>query len=99
MKCIDVEILLIRTVVSLISLFGCMWHLSDISRIYFSYETTVNVNFEQDSMVPIPGVTVCVNVSKTIREEYFYQRFPHLRGLTDAKVFSEPSHILSKPKY
>lgn len=87
MKCLDIEIIMIRAIVAIISLSGCIWHLADISTIYFSYETNVNVRFEHEVPVRVPGVTICTNASLTIREDYMLERYPQLRAtLQDDKV-------------
>lgn len=78
MKCLDIEIFVIRAIVCIMSMSGCIWHLTDISSIYFSYETDVNVDFEREVMVQIPGVTICINSSLTVREDYITSRFPEL---------------------
>jgi hypothetical protein len=86
MKCLDIEIIIIRAIVCLISLTGCIWHLTDISKIYFSYETDVNVDFEREVMVQIPGMTVCINASLAAREDYIISKYPELVNSTDYKV-------------
>lgn len=82
MKCIEAEALFIRIVVAVISLTGCLWHLADISGIYFRYETDVHVNFEREAMVQLPGVTVCLNSSLTVREDFIASRFPEVVNST-----------------
>ena len=90
------EVLLIRLMVSLVSLSGCLWHLSDISKIYFNYETNVNVNFEREIMVSIPGVTICINVSHTIREDYIKEKYTLLKEIPEeSKVSQTNPFILS----
>lgn len=87
MKCLDIEIIFIRAFVAVISLLGCIWHLADISTIYFSYDTNVNVRFEHEVPVRVPGVTICTNASLTIREDYMAERYPQLRAaLRDRQV-------------
>jgi len=86
MKCLEVEILVIRTIVCLFSLSGCIWHLTDISSIYFSYETDVNVDFEREAMVQIPGVSICINSTLTAREDYLVHKFPELVNATQIEV-------------
>ena len=86
MKFLDVEILLIRAIVCVISLSGCIWHLSDISNIYFSYETDVSVNFEREVMVQIPGVTICINSSLAVREDYFIKKQLQVKNSSQFEV-------------
>lgn len=61
---------LLYSFVSIVSLFGCIWHLSDVSGIYFAYDTTINVNFEREIMVELPGITICTDVSWTFAKQY-----------------------------
>lgn len=85
-RCIEIEVFIIRMIIGLISFIGCVWHVSDVSGIYFSYETDVNVYFERETMVQIPGVTLCMNSSLLVREDYIVKRFPEIYNLTSFKV-------------
>lgn len=75
MKLLDAEMIFIRAAVCLVSLTGCLWHLMDISNIYFSYATNVNVDFERNPVVEIPGVTICTNVSLAINQGYMRSKY------------------------
>lgn len=77
-KFLEIEIISIRTFVAIVSLFGCIWQSVDISNIYFSYDTNVNVRFEHEVPVQVPGVTICANVRPMIREDYMIKRYPQL---------------------
>ena len=47
----------------------------DISKLYFSYKTNVNIQFETEARVELPGVTLCTNTSYVIESEYLRQSF------------------------
>lgn len=75
------EIDVFYSIVSIISLSGCLLHLTDVSSIYFSYETNVNVDFERENMVEIPGVTICTNSTFTLSNEFIDKNYPNLTSL------------------
>ena len=93
MECFGIG--LFHSLIFLISLVGCLWQLTDMSNIYFSYETNVNVKFERETMVQIPGITICTNLSLTVNEDYMLDRYPQLRRVPNYEV-SRPSRSLSK---
>ena len=83
-KTIECEVLIIRIVFCVISLMGCVWHVIDISHIYFSYETTVNVQFKREVVVEMPAITLCTNISYVTRYEYLKDRYANeLSNTTD----------------
>ena len=45
----------------IICLFGCFYHLFEISEIYFSYETSTNVRHDSGTRIELPGITACYN--------------------------------------
>lgn len=61
-------------------LLGCIWHVYDISSIYFSYSTTVSVKFEREVRVELPAVTICTNTSYVTRHDYMKRRFGDVLG-------------------
>ncbi|XP_046912658.2 uncharacterized protein LOC124493606 [Dermatophagoides farinae] len=60
---------------SLLAVLGCVWQLIDVSRIYFAYDTNVNVMFERETAVEIPGVTICMDLFKVANEEYLEEHY------------------------
>ena len=88
MECFGIESL--HSLIFLISLVGCLLQLTDVSSIYFAYDTTVNVNFENEIVVQIPGITICTNLSLTVNEDYMLDRYPQLRQVPHYEV-SRPS--------
>nr|XP_027199509.1 uncharacterized protein LOC113793650 [Dermatophagoides pteronyssinus] len=60
---------------SLIAFLGCVWQLIDVSRIYFAYDTNVNVMFEREVKVEIPGITVCANLGMIANEDYLLEHY------------------------
>ncbi len=96
MKFIEYEILIIRVVICLVSLAGCVWHVSDISQIYFSYKTNVNVRFEREVMIQMPAITLCTNTSFVARQQYLMQKFPnHLNETAQKWAFGKYLRKLS----
>ncbi|OTF75638.1 degenerin-like protein [Euroglyphus maynei] len=74
MKHID-SLDILYAVGSLIAFLGCVWQLIDVSRIYFAYDTNVNVMFEREIKVEIPGVTICANLGMIANEDYLRENY------------------------
>lgn len=66
---------ILYTVGSLIAFLGCVWQLIDVSRIYFAYDTNVNVMFIREIKVEIPGVTICANLGMIANETYLQEHY------------------------
>jgi hypothetical protein len=43
----------------LFCLFGCLYQISKITKIYISYETTTEVKYETESIISLPAITFC----------------------------------------
>src|SRR5689334_15382699 len=57
-------------------IIGCVYQVLDISYLYFNYKTVVNVRLGRESIVEIPALSVCTNVSQIIKTDYLEERFP-----------------------
>jgi hypothetical protein len=52
---------------------GCLYQIYEISVIYFSYETTTDVRYEDEVMIELPAFTFCVPKVFMARIEYLKQ--------------------------
>jgi hypothetical protein len=50
---------------------GCLYQIYEISVIYFSYETTTDVRYEDEVMTQLPAITFCVPKVSMIKKGYF----------------------------
>lgn len=53
----------------------CIWQIYDVSLIYFSYSTTVDVRFDDDPVIELPAITIVADISKNIKENYLKEKF------------------------
>lgn len=60
---------------SLLALFGCFCHLIAVSRIYFAYNTNMNVIFERETKIDLPAITICTNITKLANENYLLKKY------------------------
>ena len=51
----------------------CLYQISKICEIYFSYKTTISMSFEDISEISLPAVSICVNKTLLLRDEFFTQ--------------------------
>ncbi|CAG2103925.1 unnamed protein product [Medioppia subpectinata] len=75
-----------RAIVCLALLIGCIWHIVDISVIYFRYETTVSTVLETAQVIELPAITLCTRVHYVTDWEYLRRRYPNdtaLANITD----------------
>jgi hypothetical protein len=59
-----------RYIFSIFCLIGYLYQTYQISKIYFSYETTTDVSYENEDPLSIPAITLCGIKSYFLREEY-----------------------------
>jgi len=48
-----------KSIVLFICLFGCLWYIIDIVRLYFDYPTNVFVNLQTMDKLQFPSITLC----------------------------------------
>ncbi len=70
--------LLFRIFFGIICISGCLFQISRISKIYFSYDTTTVVRYEFEKMVSLPGITICFKKEYILRKQNIIQKFPNL---------------------
>ncbi|CAG2108183.1 unnamed protein product, partial [Medioppia subpectinata] len=78
--------LVVRAIVCLALLIGCIWHIVNVSVIYFRYETTVSVVLKKAQVVELPSFTICTNISYAVDADYLRHRYPNdtaLANITD----------------
>ena len=66
-------------------IIGCVYQVLDISYLYFNYKTNVNVRLERESIVEIPALSICTNVTQTIKIDYLLERFPQSLDINSSK--------------
>jgi hypothetical protein len=90
MKNVKYELTPIYLLFCLILLAGCIWHVLGVSRLYFEYKTNVNVRFERERLVQMPAITICSNVTQTIRRDYLMKRFPlYINKITEKWILTQ----------
>jgi len=78
----------IRYLFITICLIGCILQIHEISLIYFKYETTTDVRYENEVNISLPAVSICFYKSYLIRNEYLLQIFPNgTKNLKDNEKF------------
>ncbi|XP_027199513.2 uncharacterized protein LOC113793653 [Dermatophagoides pteronyssinus] len=78
---------IIYAIGSFIAVLGCAWQLIDVSRIYFAYDTNVNVMFERETKVEIPAITICMDLFKVANDEYIEENYSNqLKHFAENKV-------------
>ncbi|CAG2104717.1 unnamed protein product, partial [Medioppia subpectinata] len=80
---VNVNNFAVRAIVCLALLMGCIWHIVDISVIYFRYETTVSIVLDRAQLIELPAITICTNVSHVIDTEYLRHRYPNDTALVN----------------
>ena len=70
---------------------GCLYQSVEISKIYFSYQTTTNVRYERNNNIELPGISICTSKFKK------YQNITDqvYRNLTIGQLFSRMEDNLS----
>ena len=48
----------------------CLFQISDISKIYFSYKTTTFVSYGNQSEISLPAITICTDKQNLLKTEY-----------------------------
>ena len=48
----------------------CLYQISDISKIYFSYKTTTFVSYSNQSEISLPAITICTDKQNLLKPEY-----------------------------
>ncbi len=67
--------------------FGCIFHSFKISELYFSYETTTNVKYEDEKQIDVPGITICVN------------KLTELLNETHKMIYTDKAILLEQEKF
>ena len=64
---------IIEVVFYIISMICCFYQIYEISRIYFTFETTTSVRYENEDPLSLPAITLCSHKISFIKKEYFYK--------------------------
>ncbi len=60
-------------------LFVCLFQISQITRIYISYETTTKTKYEIDSTISLPAITFCTAKGYFLNKEFTSKWFSNSR--------------------
>jgi hypothetical protein len=60
---------IVRYIFAAICLAGCLFQIYKISAIYFLYETSTDVRFDNEVIISLPGLTICASKHYFVREE------------------------------
>lgn len=62
-----------RLLFALLCLVGCSFQVYNISQIYFSFETTTHVKYENVVNISLPAITICIDKKYLLRKQFFPQ--------------------------
>jgi len=68
-----IKYFLFRYIFTLFCLIGCLTQVYWVCEIYFSYQTTTDVRYENEAIISLPAITLCTKKIFFIREEYLKQ--------------------------
>ncbi len=69
---------LFRIIFGIICISGCLFQIANISKIYFSYDTTTVVEYEFEKMVSLPAITICFKKEYILRKQNIIRKFPNV---------------------
>ena len=72
---IHYELSVFNAIIFAILLIGCVYQVLDISHLFFSRQTNISVKLHKDSVVDLPAITICTNVSHTVNARYLEEVF------------------------
>jgi hypothetical protein len=61
----------------LFCLFGCLFQVSKLIRIYLSYETITEAKYETETIISLPAITLCASKAYFIKKEFGLKYFPN----------------------
>lgn len=64
-------------ILSTICLIGCVLQIIEVSNIYFSYQSIVNVRFDFNKFIDLPAITLSSRKQNLIDYEYLKRNFPN----------------------
>ena len=73
-----------RSVFFLLSMGLCLYQISKICEMYFSYKTTISMSYENISEISLPALSICVDKSFLLKPKYLTQL-----GINQTERFSE----------
>ena len=56
-------------IAKVLCLIGCAYQSVEISKIYFLYKTTINVIYERNNDIELPGISICTEKSLMFKKE------------------------------
>ena len=62
-----------RQIYFIICFISCLYQMSKICEIYFSYKTTTSVSYGDFSVISLPAITVCFDKMDVLRDHYLNQ--------------------------
>jgi len=79
----------LKIVLNIVCLIGCFYQSYQISHIYFRYDTTTYVKFENSGYLQLPGITICYYKFLQLSNE-----FRHFRDETNLRTIGEQFNSL-----
>src|SRR6266487_4422975 len=61
-------------IITIICSIGCIWHIYDISEVYFSFPTTTSVEIVKPEMYELPSVTFCLRLHQLFSRRKLKER-------------------------
>ena len=62
-----------RQIYFIICFISCLYQISKICEIYFSYKTTTSVSYGDFSVISLPAITVCLDKMDVLKDHYLDQ--------------------------
>ena len=69
-----------------IIVIGCSYQIIHVSKVYFEFETKINVKYIQISEIVIPMVSICKKTANTFRDS---SKLKSIEGMSSVQVYNE----------
>ena len=70
---IKFNVFLFRKIFFIFCLISCLYEVTKICEIYFSYKTTTSVSYGDFSVISLPAITICFGKMDVLRDHYLDQ--------------------------
>src|ERR1700744_1738976 len=70
---LQLNVQLFRQIFFIICFISCLYQMSKICEIYFSYKTTTSVSYGDFSVISLPAITVCFDKIDVLKDHYLDQ--------------------------
>ena len=85
----------------IVCLLGCVYQSFKISELYFTYETTTNVKYEEESSVELPGITICYRLLSQVKTAFTKRIFNYndTNHYNDYNIFGDNTTLQELTNY